>query len=60
MGGYQVAEEEAVEEDALGAQDHSPHIETGAIVLEEGEKVHTFVQSFFQERLNLLAVSAAT
>lgn len=41
--GKEVAEEERVEEDALGAEDHGAHEEAGFVHFEEGEEVHAFV-----------------
>lgn len=36
LGGEEVAEEEGIEEDALGAEDHGAHEETWFVHLEEG------------------------
>lgn len=39
----EVAEEEGIEEDALGAKDHSAHEDAGFVHFKEGEKVHSFI-----------------
>ena len=48
----QVGEEEAVEEDALRAQDHHLHEPPGLRQLEEGEQVHALVEGLLEERLD--------
>lgn len=48
-GREEVGGEEAVEEDALGAEDHDAHEGAGLGYFEEGEEVHTFVVGFFEE-----------
>lgn len=47
--GDEVGDEEAVEEDALGAEDHEAHEPVWFGEFEEGEEVHAFVVGFFEE-----------
>lgn len=48
-GRDQVREEEAIEEDALRAQDHQAHEPARFGELHEGKEVHAFVVGFFEE-----------
>ena len=48
-GRDEVGEEEAVEEDALGAEDHEAHKGARLGHFEEGEEVHALVVGFFEE-----------
>lgn len=57
-GGDEVGEEEAVEEDTLGGEDHGFHEPAGFGHFEEGEEVHAFVVGFFQERFDPAVVAA--
>jgi hypothetical protein len=56
-GRDQVAEEEAVEEDALRAKDHGAHEQPRGVELEEGEEVHSLVEGFFEEGFDLSPIS---
>lgn len=50
--GHEVGEEHAVEEDALGAEDHEFHEPAGLGHLEECEEVHALVVGLLQQRLD--------
>lgn len=47
--GEEVGEEECAEEDALGSEDHCPHLPAWVGEFEEGEEVHAFIVCFFEE-----------
>lgn len=57
-GGDEVGDEEAVEEDALRAQEEGAHEEARGGELEEGEEVHAFIESFFEEGLDPVGLLA--
>ncbi len=50
--GEEVCEEEAIEEDALSAEDHGAHEEARGVRFQEGEEVHALVEGFFEEGFN--------
>ena len=50
--GEEVGEEEGAEEDALGSEDHCPHLPAWVGEFEEGQEVHAFVVCFFEEGLD--------
>jgi len=56
-GGEEVADEEAIEEHALRAEDHGSHEDTGSVEFEEGEEVHALVEGFFDESFDPVYVS---
>lgn len=58
-GGDKVGEEEAVEEDALGSEDHETHEEAGFGEFQEGEEMHAFVLCFFQKGFDPKAMTSA-
>ncbi len=47
-GRDEIGEEHAVEEDALGAEDHQTHEPAGLGHLEEGQQMHAFVVRFLE------------
>jgi len=52
LGRDEIGEEERVEEDALGAEQHEAHEDAGTAERQERQKMHAFVESFLKERLD--------
>lgn len=50
--GEEIGEEECAEEDALGSEDHCPHLPAWLGEFEEGQEVHALVVCFFEESLD--------
>src|SRR5262249_41658862 len=57
LGGDKVSQKEAIGKDALGTKDHQLHEPSWLGHLEEGEKVHSFVVSIFQQGFDPVNVS---
>ena len=58
--GYEVGEEEEVEEYALRPEDHSPHEESWLTIVQECEQVKALVVCFFEEGFNPGVVTLQT